>query len=152
MNTEQPKAMEGETPRVNAEFDRFNPENPKPYFHDMAALARQLERELSEATAEIERLNEVLGMGAELHSEVSSKLTAANQRIESLEKDARIAALEYAACLCDSKNLSFKNEAYRTALEDVKTSMLAAVERLKAGEPMEATCIVSAAIAQTKTP
>lgn len=42
------------TPRTDAEFDRFNPGNPKPYFHSMTALCRRLELELSEAKQNFE--------------------------------------------------------------------------------------------------
>lgn len=60
------------------------------------------------------------------------------------QRDKAIEVLKYAASLCDSKNLSFKNAGYRAACDEIKVCLLASIERLESGERMEATAIVSA--------
>jgi hypothetical protein len=58
------------------------------------------------------------------------------------QRDSAIEVLKYAASLCESKNLSFKNTSYRAACDDIKVCLLASIERLESGERMEAAATV----------
>jgi hypothetical protein len=57
------------------------------------------------------------------------------------EIKAKIEGLRHGVYLCDSKNLSFKNDGYRSAISEMKISLLAAIERLENGEQMESIAI-----------
>lgn len=58
------------------------------------------------------------------------------------QRETEINTLKYAVSLCESKMLSFKNESYHAACDDIKTSLLASIERLSAGEEIYATAVV----------
>jgi hypothetical protein len=57
----------------------------------------------------------------------------------------KIAALEHAVSVIVSKRLPNRLQAYYAALDDVETSLLASIERLKNGEQMESVAVVQSA-------
>lgn len=61
---------------------------------------------------------------------------AVNQKVE---------ALTHAIYVCDSKNLSMKNAGYRAACDEIKVSLLAAIERTLAGDTMISTAVTTSA-------
>lgn len=54
-----------------------------------------------------------------------------------MDKESQIIALRYAIYVCESKRLPYKTGAYIAALDELKLSFEAAIERLENGEQME---------------
>jgi hypothetical protein len=53
------------------------------------------------------------------------------------EIKSKIEGLRHAIYVCDCKNISLKNEAYRAACAEIKLSLEASIERLEEGGIME---------------